>query len=62
MAQEVARLVWYGPALKHGIGYMDPASFQRTVNDMIVSKIISKQPTGAYDQSYWKAAMSSMKM
>ncbi len=62
MAQEVARLVWYGPAIKHGIGYMDPGAFHRTVNDMIVSKIISKAPSGAYDQSYWKAATSSMKM
>jgi NitT/TauT family transport system substrate-binding protein len=62
MATEVDKLINFGPAVKQGIGYMDPAAFKRTANNCVAQKVISKYPTGAYDQSYWKKAMSSMPM
>jgi NitT/TauT family transport system substrate-binding protein len=60
MAQEVVKLINYGPAIKKGIGYMDPVAFNRTAQDMLVDKVIKKAPSGAYDQSYWKAAISTL--
>jgi NitT/TauT family transport system substrate-binding protein len=60
MAKEVVKLINYGPAIKKGIGYMDPGAFNRTAQDMLVDKVIKKAPSGAYDQSYWKAAISTL--
>ena len=60
MANEVAKLINFGPAIKKGIGYMDPAAFNTTAQDMLVDKVISKMPSGAYDQSYWKTAISTL--
>jgi len=60
MATEVAKLINFGSAIQKGIGYMDPAAFQRTATNCLQQKVIAKAPTLAYDQSYWKAAISSL--
>jgi NitT/TauT family transport system substrate-binding protein len=60
MAKEVAKLINYGPAITKGIGYMDPVAYNRTAQDLLVDKVISKAPHGAYDQSYWKTAISTL--
>ena len=60
MATEVAKLISYGPAIKLGIGYMDPAAFARTAANCLQQKVIAKAPSGAYDQSYWKEAIGSL--
>lgn len=60
MAQEVVKLINYGPAIKKGIGYMDPAAFNRNAQMFLKYGVIKKMPSGAYDQSYWKAAISSL--
>ncbi len=60
MAYEVVKLINFGPAIKKGIGYMDPVAFNRTAQDMLVDKVISKPPQGAYDQSYWKQAIATL--
>ncbi len=60
MAKEVNKLVWWGPAITHGIGYMDPAAFTNTSKILLQQKIIKKMPTGAYDQSYWQAAVKAL--
>jgi NitT/TauT family transport system substrate-binding protein len=60
MAKEVAKLINYGPAIKMGIGYMNPVAYKTTVQDLLVDKVIKKAPSGAYDQSYWKVAISTL--
>ena len=45
MAKEVAKLINYGPAIKMGIGYMDPAAFARTAKMRCTYKVISKLPS-----------------
>lgn len=60
MAREVVKLINYGPAIKLGIGYMDPAAFARTAKIAQQYKVITKAPVGAYDQSYWKTAVSTL--
>ena len=60
MATEVAKLINYGPAIKMGIGYMDPMAYATTAKIAQQYKVIAKAPTGAYDQSYWKTAISTL--
>ncbi len=60
MARQVAPLINWGPAKTKGIGYMDPTAFNRTAALSLKYKVISKMPVGAYDQSYWKKAISSL--
>lgn len=60
MAQQVGPLINWGPAIKHGIGYMDPVAFNRTATLSLRYKVITKMPVGAYDQSYWKKAISTL--
>jgi NitT/TauT family transport system substrate-binding protein len=60
MAKEVAKLVWWGPAKTKGIGYMDPTAFNRTAAISKTYGVIKKLPSGAYDQSYWQSAVSSL--
>ncbi|HVC83304.1 MAG TPA: ABC transporter substrate-binding protein [Chloroflexota bacterium] len=60
MAQQVAPLIHWGPAIKYGIGYMDPVAFNRTATLSLRYKVITKMPVGAYDQSYWKKAISTL--
>jgi NitT/TauT family transport system substrate-binding protein len=56
MAQQVAKLITYGPGRMHTIGYMSPAAFRTTWTILKQQKIISKAPSNAYTQVYWKAA------
>ncbi|MBV9278518.1 MAG: ABC transporter substrate-binding protein [Chloroflexi bacterium] len=56
MAQQVAKLIKYGPGLSHPIGYMDPALYQRTWRTLLQQKVIHHMPASAYTQVYWKAA------
>ena len=60
MAQQVAKLVWWGPAITHGIGYMDPVAFNRTAELSMRYGVIKKMPSGAYDQSYWAQAIKGL--
>jgi NitT/TauT family transport system substrate-binding protein len=60
MAQQVAKLITYGPGKSHAIGYMDPASYKRTWQTLLQEKVIKKAPKNAFDQSYWKAASRGM--
>jgi NitT/TauT family transport system substrate-binding protein len=60
MAKQVVKLINFGPAIKMGIGYMDPAAFNLTAHDVLVDKVINKAPHGAYDQSYWKQAIATL--
>lgn len=60
MAQQVAKLVWWGPAITKGIGYMDPVAFNRTATLSLRYGVIRKMPSGAYDQSYWAQAIKGL--
>jgi len=61
MAKEVDKLIMFGPATAKGIGYMDPAAFARTAQISLKYGVIKKMPSGAYDQSYWQAAVAALK-
>jgi len=57
MMGEVAKLI-AGSA--KGIGYLDPADYQRTVDVLLSSKsdpVITKTPTGAWTHDIWNKAM-----
>ena len=60
MAKEVAKLINFGPAIQKGIGYMDPVAFDRTAQQCVQQAVIKKAPSGAYDQSFWQAAISTL--
>lgn len=60
MAKEVVKLLWWGPAMMHGIGYMDPVAFKRTAQLSLSYGLIHKMPVGAYDQSYWAQAVKQL--
>jgi NitT/TauT family transport system substrate-binding protein len=60
MAREVDKLLWWGPAKTHGIGYMDPVAFTRTARLSLRYGVIHKMPSGAYDQSYWSQAIKGL--
>lgn len=54
-AKQVAKLITAN--LKgHKIGWMNPSSYARTWKEAKLDGVITKKPSGAYDQSYWKAA------
>ncbi|RMD63509.1 MAG: ABC transporter substrate-binding protein [Alphaproteobacteria bacterium] len=56
MAHEIAKLIDPGPK---GIGWLDPAAYQRTVDVLLSSKstpVITKQPQGAYTHKIWEMA------
>jgi NitT/TauT family transport system substrate-binding protein len=56
MMGEIAKLI-EGSA--KGIGYLDPADYQRTVDTLMSGKsdpVITKVPTGAYTHAVWKKA------
>jgi NitT/TauT family transport system substrate-binding protein len=44
----------------HPIGWMNPASYKRTWTEAKQDGVITKAPSGAYNQSYWKAATKGM--
>jgi NitT/TauT family transport system substrate-binding protein len=60
MAREVDKLMWWGPARTHGIGYMDPLAFKRTARLSLRYGLIHKMPSGAYDQPYWVEAVKEL--
>lgn len=52
---EVAKLV--SAAHGHGVGYLDPAAYQRTVGVLLSSgsdPVITKQPEGAWSHAVWE--------
>jgi NitT/TauT family transport system substrate-binding protein len=54
MLLEIAKLIAGGT---HGIGYLDPASFDRTVNVLLSGEsdpVISKPPVGAWTHAVWE--------
>lgn len=59
MAREVAKLIEYGPAMHHAIGYMDPTLYRRTWVTLLQQGVIHHPPQLAYDQQYWRAATGS---
>ena len=56
MLREVARLVADG---KHGIGYLAPADYRRTVEVLLSGKgnrVIHREPRGAWTHQIWNLA------
>ena len=54
MMAEVAKLI--SPVPGHGIGYLDPAAYDRTVHVLLASKsepVITKEPVGAWTHAVW---------
>jgi NitT/TauT family transport system substrate-binding protein len=52
---EVARLV--AASHGHGVGYLDPAAYERTVSVLLASAsdpVITKQPQGAWSHAVWE--------
>lgn len=59
--KEIAKLVGTGGK---GIGYLDPAAFDRTVNVLLTggsTPIITKKPEGAWTHSVWDKAETELK-
>lgn len=56
MAREVAKLIHYGPGLRHSIGYMDPMFYHRTWATLLAQHVIKHPPHNAYTQTYWRLA------
>ncbi|HJS84265.1 MAG TPA: ABC transporter substrate-binding protein [Acetobacteraceae bacterium] len=56
MMDEVAKLVEAGKG-GHGLGYLDPAAYERTVSVLLSSKsdpVITRQPEGAWTHAVWE--------
>ncbi|HUZ63346.1 MAG TPA: ABC transporter substrate-binding protein [Acetobacteraceae bacterium] len=56
MMQEVAKLI---PGGKHGLGYLQPSAYTRTVKILLASKtdpVITRKPVGAWTHKVWNAA------
>jgi NitT/TauT family transport system substrate-binding protein len=56
MLREVARLI---PGGSHGIGYLEPAAYQRTVDVLLsagTDAVIRQKPEGAWTHAVWKKA------
>ena len=56
MMSEVAKLI---PGSSHGLGYLEPASYERTVDELLAGKsdpVISKRPEGATTHAVWDKA------
>jgi NitT/TauT family transport system substrate-binding protein len=56
MMSEVAKLI---PGGSHGLGYLEPAAYERTVDELLAGKsdpVISKHPEGAYTHAVWDKA------
>ena len=57
MMGEIAKLI---VGSSKGIGYLDPADYERTVNVLLSSKsdpVITKKPSGAWTHDIWNKAM-----
>jgi NitT/TauT family transport system substrate-binding protein len=58
MMAEVAKLI---PGSPHGLGYLEPAAYERTVDELLSGKsdpVISKRPQGAYTHLVWEKAFA----
>ncbi|MDQ2803356.1 MAG: ABC transporter substrate-binding protein [Pseudomonadota bacterium] len=58
MMQEVAKLV---PGGDHGLGYLEPTDYQRTVQVLLSGKsdpVISHEPQGAWTHAVWEKAQA----
>ena len=58
MMSEVAKLI---PGSSHGLGYLEPAAYERTVDELLAGKsdpVISKHPEGATTHAVWDKAFS----
>jgi NitT/TauT family transport system substrate-binding protein len=56
MIAEVAKLI---PGSTHGLGYLEPAAYDRTVKELLSSKsepVITKEPSGAFTHAVWEMA------
>jgi NitT/TauT family transport system substrate-binding protein len=61
MMSEIAKLV---AGSSKGLGYLDPKSYDRTVDELLSSKsapVITKKPDGAYTHAGWEASQKAMK-
>jgi len=61
MMSEIAKLLVGGTK---GLGYLDPKSYERTVDELLSSKsapVITKKPEGAYTHTVWEASQKAMK-
>ena len=55
MLREVVRLIPGG----HGLGYLEPASYQRTIDVLLSAAgnpVIRQKPEGAWTHAVWKKA------
>lgn len=58
MMSEVAKLI---PGSSHGLGYLEPAAYERTVDELLAGKsdpVISKRPEGATTHDVWDKAFA----
>jgi NitT/TauT family transport system substrate-binding protein len=58
MIDEVARLI---PGSSHGLGYLEPADYERTVKLLLAGKsdpVITKPPVGAWTHAVWDRAFT----
>ena len=56
MIGEIGKLI---PGSSHGLGYLEPAAYDRTVKELLASKtdpVITKPPTGAWTHAVWDKA------
>jgi NitT/TauT family transport system substrate-binding protein len=57
MLQEVVKLI---PGSRHGIGYLEPAAYERTVAVLLsggVNPVIRRRPEGAWTRTVWEKAV-----
>jgi NitT/TauT family transport system substrate-binding protein len=58
MITEVAKLI---PGSTHGLGYLEPAAYERTVKELLSTKsdpVIAKEPQGAFTHAVWDKAFT----
>jgi NitT/TauT family transport system substrate-binding protein len=58
MISEVAKLI---PGSTHGLGYLEPAAYDRTVKELLSTKsdpVIAKEPQGAFTHAVWDKAFA----
>jgi NitT/TauT family transport system substrate-binding protein len=56
MITEIDKLI---PGSSHGLGYLEPAAYDRTVKELLSTKsdpVISKEPQGAFTHTVWEKA------
>jgi len=58
MIGEIIKLI---PGSTHGLGYLEPAAYERTVKVLLATKsdpVISKEPQGAFTHAVWENAFN----